>query len=515
MATKRAKESKKSPLIIIASNRGPFSFTAKEDGEFDYKRGAGGLVTALASVAQDHDVLWVANALSDDDRQWAEKNKKATLVDDTLLKLIVPDLDSYNQFYNVIANPLLWFIQHQMWDSTHNPSITQETWDAWENGYVALNQLFADAIIESIDDPKRPVIILPQDYHLYLVPKMLRDALGDQVQIQPFIHIPWPGPDGWIILPNRIRTEMLEGLLASDRVGFQTKKDAFNFVQTARFYLEEKAKSRGSRNSLDYDGRKVGANTYPISVDVEKLNTLTETTEISLFKNQILALIGDRKMILRADRIEPSKNILRGLEAYKTMLQNHPEHHGRVQFLMLLVPSRLDVDEYHSYLQEIMAASGLINAEFSDGFWEPVRTIVGGNYNRAIAAMQLYDVLLINPIADGMNLVAKEGVLVNQRDGQLVLSENAGAVFELGEAALTVSPYDVHGTAQALHDALTLPPEERATRAQRLKEIVENADITKWFQDQIQDALREMNVEIASKKASTSETSKAKKSADS
>ena len=158
-------------------------------------------------------------------------------------------------------------------------------------------------------------------------------------------------------------------------------------------------------------------------------------------------------MILRVDRIEPSKNILRGLEAYRTLLEMHPEHRGKVQMMALLVPSRMEVDEYQDYLREIMSEAGMINANFSTPYWEPVRIMVGDNYDRAIAAMQLYDVLLVNPLADGMNLVAKEGVLVNQKDGVLVLSEDAGAFYELGEHALTVSPFDVYGTAKALHQA--------------------------------------------------------------
>lgn len=492
------------PLVIIASNRGPFSFRELENGAFESKRGAGGLVTALGALAAEHEVLWVAAALSEGDKAWvASVGDDPQEVDGTLLKLIIPDEAAYQAYYNQIANPLLWFIQHDLWDAARYPSITQATWDAWENGYVAMNKLFAETIAKIIKAESRPCIVLPQDYHLYLMAHYLREAVGDSVQIQPFCHIPWPGPDSWRILPGQMRNQLLEGLLASDRVGFQTKKDAFNFVQTCRFYLPD-AHSHGSRDSLEYKGRKVEAKAYPISVDTEGVSALADSTEVQLFKQHLYNSIGDRKLILRTDRIEPSKNILRGLEAFEALLESHPEHEGKVMMMALLVPSRMEVSEYQTYTQEIMAQGGLINAKFSDGFWEPVRIIVGDNYTRAIAAMQLYDVLLVNPLADGMNLVAKEGVLVNQHDGVLVLSENAGAFFEMGEAALTVSPFDVFGTAEALHHALTMPETERRERAETLRAIVQKADVKRWFQQQTQDALDAMLAESQARKAATS-----------
>jgi trehalose 6-phosphate synthase len=207
------------------------------------------------------------------------------------------------------------------------------------------------------------------------------------------------------------------------------------------------------------------------------------------FKSQFVDYVKDRKLILRVDRVEPSKNILRGLEAFASLLERYPEYLGEVAMLALLVPSRLEVSEYQDYLREIMAMAGMINAKYSDSLWEPVRIIVGDNYNRALAAMQLFDVLLVNPIADGMNLVAKEGVLVNQRNGVLVLSEHAGAFYELGEQALSVSPFDVFGTAEALHHALTLDNDDRFERMNQLKSVVRNSDVNQWFNDQVADLL--------------------------
>ncbi|MCC6802976.1 MAG: trehalose-6-phosphate synthase, partial [Anaerolineae bacterium] len=200
-----------------------------------------------------------------------------------------------------------------------------------------------------------------------------------------------------------------------------------------------------------------------------------------------------------------------GFLAFRDLLTAYPEHRGKVQMVALLVPSRMEVAEYQTYLQEIMAVAGLINADFSDAFWEPTRIIIGNNYPRAIAAMQLYDVLLVNPIADGMNLVAKEGPLVNERDGVLVLSELAGAFYELGDDSLTISPYDIYSTAEALHQALTMPREERAKRAGTLREQVRGAGVKAWFFHQVEDALRALDSQPSS--SSTPETPATRKSA--
>lgn len=493
------------PLIIIASNRGPFSFSQTKDGSFKIKRGAGGLVTALSSLAEKQDVIWFASTLSRGDELWAQKHgSQPQDVHGIQLRLIRPkSKKQYDQYYNVISNPLLWFIHHQLWDIPRSPSITQEIWRAWTNGYVSMNRQFADAIADVVEQTDRKVIVMPQDYHLYMLPKFLRERLGFDVQIQPFIHIPWPGPDTWLMIPKQMRTALLDSLLQSDRVGFQTQRDAFNFVQTCRFHQPE-AHSHGSRNSIHYFGRKVGAQAYPISIDVEAVENLAEQPSTKTYSEEVTNFVGNRKLILRIDRVEPSKNIIRGLQAYRALIEAYPKHRGKVQMLALLVPSRMEVDEYQSYLQEIMAEAGFINANYGTGTWEPVRILLGNNYARAIAAMRLYDVLLVNPIADGMNLVAKEGVLVNENDGVLVLSERAGAFYELGEHALTISPFDTYSTAEALNHALIMPKSDRRRRAEQLRHTVRNAGVREWLFNQVDDAMRAL--ESHSSNDSTSDT---------
>ena len=499
------------PLVVIVSNRGPFSFTQIAEDIFNVTRGEGGLVTALTGLTQQYDVLWVAAALSPDDQAWAEAhNGEPQMIEDIRLQLVSTDPAAYSQYYNTIANPLLWFIHHQLWNVPLKPDIDSSVWDAWENGYKAVNRKMAEVVAQTIKDEQRPVIVYPQDYHLYLLPRFLSEMVGENVHIQPFIHIPWPGPDAWRLLPRAMRNSILKSLLCSNRIGFQTARDAFNFVQTARFYLDE-AHSRGSRNSIEYRGRTVSATAYPISIDVKKVEAMAEESEVHLLKQRLLNYTSDNKVILRVDRIEPSKNILRGLHAFRALLENHPEHLGKVQMLMLLVPSRMEVPEYHHYVQLLTAEAGLINAEYSESLWEPVRIIMGNNYSRAIAAFQIYDVLLVNPIADGMNLVAKEGVLINQRNGVLILSEYAGAFYELGDHALIVNPFDIHNTAETMHEALTMSAVEREERLLALRTQVQKAGIKHWFNNQMEDALRDMSTQA--RKSSTSATDSAERSA--
>jgi trehalose 6-phosphate synthase len=492
---------------VIVSNRGPYTFKQESDQTFSFQRGSGGLVTALAALAQDLDVLWIASAPGEADKAWASQQGDAvTEIGGIKMRLVISEEAPYHAFYNVISNPLLWFIQHGLWDMVRTPMIDRNTWEAWEHGYQVINKQIADVVIDAVqqltaDTPERPVIIMPQDYHLYLLPQYLREAFGDRVQIQPFIHIPVPGPDGWRALPQKMRDQLITSLLASDRIGFQTRRDAFNFIQTARFYVED-AHTHGARDAIEYRGRKMQARDYPISIDIQKVQTLVEEPQTRMHKDHLISQIGDRKLILRVDRVEPSKNILRGLQAYRTLLDEYPEHHNKVQMLMLLVPSRMEVDEYQTYLRDIMAEAGIINASFSDELWQPVITILGNNYARALAAMEIYDVLLVNPIADGMNLVAKEGPLVNTRDGVLLLSEHAGAFYELGEHALTVSPFDIYSTALAMHEALSMSRAERETRAIALRDRVTQSDVNQWFNNQVQDALAAFNTQSSSNSTS-------------
>ena len=476
--------------IVIVSNRGPFSF-AKRDGQIVPERGSGGLVTAISSVARHHKVLWISFALSKGDREWLNAvGGGIHNVEDMKIRLVQPSPAQYHPYYNVISNPLLWFVQHQLYDTPRSPVIDQSVWDAWTNGYVAINRQLAEVVADSITNSEQPAIVMSQDYQLYLFPKFLRELVGEQVIIQHFVHIPWPGPDAWRVLPQTIRHELLDAMLHANRIGFQTERDTRRFLQTCGTNLSETRVVTPWRK-LSYKGREIDAVPYPISIDVDDLETRIRSPEVQEALERLQVSYQGQRLILRVDRVEPSKNILRGLTAYRNLLRQHPEYRGQVTMLALLVPSRTEVAEYKTYLRDIMALVGEINATLGDSDWEPVHVMLGNNYNRAVAAFSMYDVLLVNPLADGMNLVAKEGAALNRNNGVLILSDEAGAAEELGDYALVVSPYDVLGTREAMHQALSMSLEERRERAEGLAAQVRQNDIHRWFSRQIADAQRD------------------------
>ncbi len=475
--------------LIIAANRGPVTLHKNEEGETVYQRAGGGLVTALVGLASHVDATWIATAASDLDRE--VQSVLAPVGEDgnqIRVEFLTPDQDVYDGYYNVIANPLLWFLQHSMWDFILSPTIDASTWEAWNRGYVQMNSLFAERIAQQIREYNRPTVVMFQDYHLYLAPTFLRMHLpsGHKTTLMHFIHIPWPGTEDWGFLPAPIREAILKGLCSVDLLGFQTRADGLNFLRTVESYLPRARVSyHGGR--VKYKNHYTYVRDFPISIDVAALRELAGSDEVALHRGQLMEYAAGGQLIVRVDRSEPSKNIVRGFQAFDALLEKYPQHRGKVKFLALVVPSRMAVTEYQDYLDQLMAAAGRINAKFGSSDWEPVRVMIGENYPRAVAALQLYDVLLVNSIADGMNLVAKEGPIVNQCDGALVLSERTGAAQQLGPGAIIISPIDIYDTSEGLHQALTMPERERRKRATRLRESIEREDIQTWLCWQLQE----------------------------
>lgn len=474
--------------LIVASNRGPVTFRQSETGDLEYQRGSGGLVTALLGVLRHAEAKWIACAQTDEDRAWGDGPVSLGESEETIrVQFVSPSEAAYEGYYGVVSNPLLWFLQHSMWNIFREPTIDQTIWRHWEDGYVAVNMLFAEAIAREITSAAHPALVMLQDYHLYLAPKFIRHTFRPKGKytLAHFVHIPWPGAEDWGLLPARMREAILEGLCAVDLLGFQTREDGLNFIRTCESHLP------GCR--VNYGQGKIGfrkhttfIRDFPISIDVGGLRQFANTEEVKSHRDLLLEEHGDWQIILRIDRIEPSKNIVRGFKAFDELLELHPEHRGKVKFVALLVPSRLGVGEYENYLDEVMGIAGRINAKYGGQGWEPIRILVEENYPRAVAGLQLYDVLLVNSIADGMNLIAKEGPILNCRDGVLVLSERTGAYQQLEPGVLVVSPLDIYGTAEAMHQALIMPAEERGERAKRLRSIIESHDIVDWLRQQLQ-----------------------------
>jgi len=435
--------------LIVVSNRGPVTFDRGPDGERIVRRGGGGLVTALRGLLDHHDVTWIAAATTDEDRiAAAEKSSDAALV--------APDPDAYHGYYNVVANPMLWFIQHGLWGRGLRPDLGEAFHAAWRD-YETVNRLFAKRVVVELDN-KPEAAVLFQDYHLYLAPGYVRAARPD-AKLAHFVHIPWPVD--WTILPAAMRRAVHEGLLANDVVAFHTARWARNFELSCDEIV-------GGRN-----GARITH--HAISIDTAEFDELAQSAGV-LAEERALEASRPEKLVLRVDRTDPSKNVVRGLDAFGVLLDTRPEWRGRTRMLALLDPSRQSIPEYVEYVAAIERATEEINGRHRGA----IDLQVADNFQRSVAAYKQFDVLLVNAVYDGMNLVAKEAPLVNTRDGVLVLSENAGAHEELGEWAVTVNPFDVWGQAQALHEALSMDPAERQRRREGICAQVRTHDVHAW-----------------------------------
>jgi trehalose 6-phosphate synthase len=477
--------------LIVVSNRGPAVYARDEFGARTARRGGGGLVTALRGLVSRHDVTWIASAMSDEDRVVSQENKGASFEETSRdgspfrLRLVEHQPQAYDWYYNVVANPVLWFIQHHLWDLKSSPNIDQGLHHAWEQGYVAVNRNFAEAVVDELErNPDASVFF--HDYHLYLAPRFVRDARPDAL-LQHFVHIPWAEADDWHILPRGIRQQIHEGILANDAIGFHTRRWQRSFLRCCADFLGAECDLEGG--SLEHDGRRVRVNANPISVDTAEFDELAASPAVLESENGLVERRPE-KLVLRVDRTDPSKNIVRGFRAFELFLDTHPELHWRVGMLALLDPSRQEIPEYAEYVGAIQREARRVNDRFAPIGWTPIDLRMADDFHLSVAAYKQYDVLLVNAIFDGLNLVAKEAPLVNTRFGVLVLSENAGAHDELGDFALTVNPFDIAGQAQAIHDALELSEGERRRRIDGIRARVREHDLESWLVNELA-ALRE------------------------
>lgn len=473
------------PLVLV-SNRGPVTY--EDDGTV--KRGTGGLVTALTGLASHRDAVWIASALTEGD---VEKAKEAggTPIEVTSpaggtysVKLVASDPAAYDRFYNIFANPMLWFIQHYLWDLSNAPDIRRHEVEAFEWGYNVVNEDLADAVVEQIDGDRDPVVMI-HDYHLYTLPALVRKARPDAF-LHHFVHIPWTQPDAWRVLPTRIRNELYEGLLANDIIGFHTRSYQWNFLQCVRDLVDGYEVDFEHGVVTTPDDREVWVRHYPLPIDWNATRTVAESPRVHEFEGQLLRRRRDH-LILRVDRADLSKNVLRGFSAFDLFLEQHPEFVERVTFIAQLMPSRTDVPEYAEYLERIEALVAVVNHRHGTPDWMPIHLKLRDDLEEAMAAYKHYDVLMVNAMFDGMNLVAKEGPVVNQRNGVSILSENTGAHEELGEFALSVNPFDIQETADSIHAALTMDGQERKRRADGLRSIITQRDPGDWIDWQLVD----------------------------
>jgi trehalose 6-phosphate synthase len=448
--------------IVLASNRGPVSFVRSDDGGLASKRGAGGLVSGIGPVAAEGDVTWLAAAMSDEDREAAGGG----VVDAAGLRVRLLDLDpeTFRLAYDVVSNEVLWFAHHGLWDLTREPVFDASWAEAWD-AYRTVNHAFADAVAEAAPEG---AVVLVQDYHLCLVAARLRSTRDDLTCVH-FHHTPFAPPVWLRALPDAAAHELITGLAAHRACGFHSQRWADDFTDSARAVA----------------GLEPTAFVSPLASDPDDIRTAAASPECAIALEALEERVQGRQLIGRVDRVELSKNLLRGFQAYGELLEAHPEHHERVVFVANAYESRAGVPGYSAYRERVEHEVDQINERFGRDGWEPIVLDVGDDFPRSVALLRRADVLLVNPIRDGLNLVASEGALVNERDGVLALSPEAGAWERLGTAALRTPPFDVAGTAEVLHQGLTMSPGERRDRAARLRAIAEARTPAHWLDEQL------------------------------
>ena len=480
----RAASDDERPLVLV-SNRGPIEHYFDEAGEIKTRKAGGGVAVALAAATRTRRVSWIAGACSAADRSIAQSFKTLPWGSDGSLRLVsVPEVAA-RPYYNSFCNPILWFIQHSLGRELRSRGLDREVRESWLNGYVPVNRLFADAVISEIDRYGTRARVMLHDYHLYLAPHLIRRARPAAL-LQQFIHIPWPEPSLWSALPDWVVREICRGLLANDSLAFQTDASANNFVATCQAYLAGDLRTAETHTRMTYEGRNIHVWSNPISIDLAELDALSESREVEQSRPAIAALASE-KTIVRVDRLDPSKNVLRGFEAFDLLLRRRLDLQEHVKFLAFLVPSREGIPEYDRYAERVFALVDSINRRFGTPKWSPITVFHEQNRPQAMAGLALYDVLLVNSVADGMNLVSKEGPMVNERDGVVCLSRTAGSYEQLRNSVVTVDPLDVQKTSRALEMALELPPQVRKTMAAMNRSAIESHQLTDWLRHLLQD----------------------------
>lgn len=462
--------------LLLASNRGPVSYVEGDDGTLQARRGGGGLVSALScAVESGRPAVWVCAALTDADRRAV----RAGVVDVPGVHMLDIDPVIFDRAYNRVANSLLWFVAHLLLSTATSPTFDRGSRREWA-GYLEYCTAFADALAEQAS-PGAQVVV--QDYHLSLVPRMLRERRPD-LRIAHFSHTPWAPPQYFRILPDEIGRDVLTGLLGADTVGFLSPRWADAFGRCCADVLG----AHWDGSVVRHDGRTTRVSVHALGVDGDELHRRASLPDVQGRLPGVREQVGDRLLVLRIDRTELSKNIVRGLLAYAELLRTRPQWRERVVHLAFAYPSRHDLPEYREYTGAVQRLAGEIDAEFSTPGWRAIDLRIDDDFARSLAAYRMADVLLVNPLRDGMNLVAKEAPVVSEQGCVIVLSREAGAADEFAADALMVNPFDVSGTAEAIHQALQMPVAERAERCGRLRAVAVSAPPRRWFLEQV-DAL--------------------------
>jgi len=448
--------------LLVLSNRGPLSFDRLPDGTFKAKRASGGgLVVCLGPGVERNQGLWLAATTSADDLEAAREGPVDA--EGFGIQPVGVDPDDYRAYYDVVANQTLWFCVHGLWDLPRRPRFDRYWWAAWHT-FQAVNERFATV---AADTAAEGATVLVQDYHLALVPALLATRRPD-LRVASFVHTPWCSAQEMSVLPDEVAQAILSGLSDGGPCGFHSRRWAAAFESCCEAHL----------------GRPVRTFVSPAVPNVDDLRGVAASPACDDELKRLDALVGGCQLIVRVDRMELSKNVLRGFWAFDELLDTRPDLRGRVAFAAKVYPSRQGLAEYLAYAQEVQALAARLNRKWATGDWTPILLDTDDYYPSSVAALRRADVLLVNPVRDGLNLVVKEGPLVNERNGVVVLSQQAGAWDEVGGHTIGVNPFDVTGTANALGRALDAPPEERAEQAEGLRKAIAARSPQDWFDDQ-------------------------------
>ena len=455
--------------LVVVSNRGPASFRVGEDGGLEVHQSAGGLAPSLLNALADVDALWIAATMTEGDRRAAREGIPGELVGGTALRLIDVPGEVSDAAYRVVANGTLWFLTHGLFDLPHRPFFDRRWHEAWE-GYRAYNRLFAEEVARHASEG---AVVVVNDYHLFLAGRDLAELRPDLRTVH-FTHTPFPSPAELGILPEAVARELLAGMASYGACGFHTGRWADAFVNCAAHLI----------------GAAPVVFAAPLGSDPAALEEIASSSACATARAALEERLAGRQLVFRADRVELSKNLLRGFLAFEELLETEPRWRERAVFVARAYPSRQDLPEYLAYRAEVETLVARINDRFAAAAGPPVLLEVEDDFAASVAALTRYDVLLVNPVRDGMNLVAKEGPIVNRADGVLALSRDAGAWAELSSEALMVEPYDVSGTAAALRSALNMSGSERKRRAAALRELAPGLAPARWFSRVVAEARR-------------------------
>jgi len=461
--------------FIIVSNREPY-IHSYQGNEIKCEIAVGGVTIALDPVLSAIGGIWIAHGSGDADKVAVDSQNKVMVPPEEphyILKRVWLTEEEVNSYYYGFSNQALWPLCHAV---DIKPVFDESQWDV----YKKVNEIFAQSVLEEIGD--RKVVVFIQDYHLALLPRLIKKANPETVVAQ-FWHIPWPRQKVFQSCPWR--EEILDGLLGNDLLGFHTVRHCRNFLTTVNRTIAE-SKVNYEKSEATVEGKKTEVLPFPISVDFEQLSNEAQSVEVKEEMERLKKELSlDDKLVgVSIDRLDYIKGIPRRLMAIDRFFEKYPEYKGKVIFIQVAVPSRTEIPSYRRLGERIDALVGRINLKHDLGDWEPIITMVGPVPTITLSALRsMANLCIVSSLHDGMNLVAKEFVASRyDNDGVLLLSRFAGAAKELDDALL-INPYAIDHLADSMREALEMPRIERYKRMRRKRSIVRENNIYKWAAD--------------------------------